>query len=43
MLLSSRFYDFALHDFAKSELSKIMEGKIIQAEADAPKCWQIGK
>ena len=21
---SSRFYDFALHDFAKSELSKIM-------------------
>ena len=20
-----------------------MEGKIIQAKADAPKCWQIGK
>ena len=38
MLSSSRFYDFALHDFAQSELSKI-----IQAKADVPKCWQIGK
>ena len=30
---SAVFYDFALHDFAKSSLSKIMEGKILKTKA----------